>query len=199
MKKYLISAAVLLLLTAMQTYAQPKVKAKGDKMKMKDMDQSKSGSNNMPETTNTSNMDYPYTAEYSSQFEIGNPQYAKMILDVWKDYEDNTLERHADYFSDTVSMLLADGTMLNGIQNVGSTMQQQRAMYDPVKATVVVWVPLKSVDRNENWVSIWGKITATDKSGKTTTTRINEVWHINKAGKIDYMEQDAGKVPEVNQ
>lgn len=204
MRKYLFSAAALLLLTATQTHAQPKVKAKDDKMKMKDMDKSKDNGNNMPAgtnmtTANSSNMDYPYTAEYSSKFEIGNPKDAKMILNLWKDYEDNKLKRHVDYFSDTVSMLMADGTVLHGIQNVGTAVQQQRAMYDPVKTTVIAWMPLKSVDKNENWVSIWGQMTATDKNGKATTTRVNEVWHINKAGKIDYMEQVAGKVPERNQ
>ena len=61
------------------------------------------------------NMDYPYTANYSSDFKMGNPAQAKMILELWKDWDDNAFDRH-DYMSDTVVMFFPDGTMAKGKQ-----------------------------------------------------------------------------------
>lgn len=38
-------------------------------------------------------MAYPYTAGYSSNFVIGNPANSKLVLNAWKDWENNTLDR----------------------------------------------------------------------------------------------------------
>src|SRR3982750_3263947 len=59
------------------------------------------------------NMAYPYTADYSSNFKMGNPAQSKMVLDLWKDWDDNAFERH-NYFADTVVMFLSDGGVVRG-------------------------------------------------------------------------------------
>jgi hypothetical protein len=38
------------------------------------------------------NTGLPYTAAYSSNFVIGNPSHSQMILNMWKDWDDNALE-----------------------------------------------------------------------------------------------------------
>ena len=61
--------------------------------------------------------DYPYKANYSSDFQIGNPANSKMILELWKDFDDNAFDRH-DYFADTAVMFLPDGSMIRGKDSI---------------------------------------------------------------------------------
>jgi len=51
----------------------------------------------------------PYKANYSSKFTIADESYADKVLMLWKDFEDNQLDRHVDWFADTVSMTMANG------------------------------------------------------------------------------------------
>lgn len=137
----------------------------------------------------------PYTASYSSNFKMGDPRYASMILNLWKDYDDNQLDRHADWFADTVMMVLPNGMVVKGKDAVMKGVRESRNSYTAAKSMIDAWIPLYSVDRNENWVAIWGSEDDTDASGKVTTTSLQEIWRINKDGKVDFMQQYMGKTP----
>ena len=139
---------------------------------------------------------YPYTALYSSNFVPGEPAHGKMILDLWKDWENNTLDQHASYIADTIVYLTADGQMIRGIEDFAAAVAQGRDSFADVKNEVEVWIPLKSVDQNENWVAIWGQETDTGKDGNVTKNMIHEIWRINKDGKIDFMRQYVAKLPQ---
>ncbi len=49
---------------------------------------------NMNKDMVSKDMSSAYTANYSSNFAIGNPAHSKMILDMWKDWDDNAFNRH---------------------------------------------------------------------------------------------------------
>ena len=184
MKRLFISICVLsLVLVCKESVAQQKVKMKEDKVKMKD-DKTKMKAKGM-EMANTS---YPYTAGYSSNFRIGDPVNSKMILELWKDFDDNTFDNH-DYIADTAVMFFADGTMAKGKDSLLMGVKQYRGSLSNVSSTVDAWVPLRSVDRNENWVAIWGTGTSTDANGKVNKKDLHEIWRINKDGKVDFMKQ----------
>ncbi|MDQ6755902.1 MAG: hypothetical protein M3004_03115 [Bacteroidota bacterium] len=208
MKRLLISACMLFsILIATRTIAQEKVKEKDDKTKVKDKDDNykeKDKANKIKikddngkiKIKNGKGMmnNYPYTAAYSSNFIMGNPAHAKMVLDMWKDYDDNQFTRH-DMLADTVKVYLPDGTVISGKQNSLSGLSAYRSGFASATSTVDAWMPLKSVDRNENWVAIWGSEKDTNKDGSVTSTEIHEIWRINKDGKVDYIKQYAGKTP----
>jgi hypothetical protein len=137
---------------------------------------------------------YPYTATYSSKFAIGNPAHAKMILDLWKDWDDNVVDRH-NYFADTVVMYFPDGSMIKGKDSCVAGAKKFRGSMASAKSELQAWTPLKSVDRNENWVAVWGTETDTYADGKTEKRDLHEIWRINKAGKIDFMKQFSSAVP----
>ncbi len=139
------------------------------------------------------NIAYPYTASYSSDFKIGNPANSKMILDLWKDYDDNSFDRHADWFADTVVMFFPDGSNLRGKDAILAAVKNARSSFSNVTDKLVAWVPLKSVNTNENWVALWGNETDVTSDGKTVSRDIQEVWRINKDGKVDYMKQFESK------
>jgi hypothetical protein len=177
--------ALPLFVTAQDTKVKTKTKdAEGKVTKMKDK-------GNMDMKDNM--MDFPYQAEYSSKFQLGDPAHAKLILDMWKDWDDNQLDRHADAIADTIVMQTPSGELIKGKDAFLSTGKQMRSMISSTKSGIEVWLPLKSIDRNENWVAIWGHEDDTDKDGKVTSQMLHEIWRINKDGKIDFFRQYTAK------
>lgn len=134
----------------------------------------------------------PYKATYSSKFKLGKQQYANMILDIWKDWDDNMLDRH-DYFADTITAHFPDGSMVKGKAAFTEASKKYRSGFTTVKSFVHAWVPLSSEDRNEEAVCIWGEEADTTPDGKTTKTNLHEVWFFNKDGKISRMRQWSAK------
>lgn len=133
-----------------------------------------------------------YIPSYSSSFTIADPSYSEKILMLWKDFENNTLDNHLDMFTDTVSMMLANGAMIKGKAQNLTSVKEFRNSIKNYKVIVDAWVSLKSTDKNENVVCIWGTEEFTDKDGKQVKQRTQEVWKFNKDGKIDLMLQYAG-------
>jgi len=137
---------------------------------------------------------YAYTAGYSSKFEIGDAKNAQLILDLWKDWENGDLSKSKDKFADTVNLYLADGSHMWGSRDSVIAMSQKfRSAFASAKNRVDAFVPLKSADKNESWVAVWGMETDTDKKGKVDSTNLHEVWRINKDGKADLLYQFASR------
>ena len=136
------------------------------------------------------NITYPYTADYSSNFKMGKPAQSKMVLELWKDWDDNAFGRH-DYFADTVVMFLADGGVVHGKDSVMASAKRFRGSMTSAVSTLSAWIPLKSVDKNEDWVAVWGSETDVYPDGKKEVRSLHEIWRFNKAGKIDFMKQFA--------
>jgi hypothetical protein len=131
---------------------------------------------------------YPYKAAYSSALEIGKSENAKLILDIWKAYENNKLENTKSVWADSV-ILQFEGFTFHG--NAAKALEgaiKDRAQYTSVIDTVVAWAPLHSTDRNEDWVAIWGNEYTVNKKGKKDTIDIHEIWQL-KDGKVAYMAQ----------
>ena len=146
----------------------------------------------------TDKMAMPYVAGYSSQFEMADPAKARKVLELWKDYDDNAFDRHKTYFADTVAMYMADGMAIKGLDSLMNKMKAYRGGFASAKSSVDVWMSLRSIDKNENWVAIWGSEEDTGKDGKKTMVHLQEVWRFNKDGKIDLMMQFAA-VPSPGQ
>ena len=130
----------------------------------------------------------PYKADYSASFKMGNPDYAKKVLEMWKDYDDNQFTRH-DYFSDTVVVHLSDGSVTKGkAKNIEGVSKWRGAMAS-AKSTIHAWVPLYSEDTKDNLVCIWGTEVDTYADGKKETKGLHEVWWFNKDGKVTMIRQ----------
>ncbi len=139
----------------------------------------------------------PYKATYSSKFKIGNQRYTNMILDLWKDWDDNMLDRHTDYLADTITAYFPDGGMVKGKAAFQEAGKKYRAGFTTVKSVVHAIVPLHSDDRNTDAVCIWGEEEDTSTDGKTSKSNLHEVWFFNKDGKISAMRQWMAK-PSAN-
>jgi hypothetical protein len=130
-----------------------------------------------------------YKASYSSNFKMADQASADKVLTLWKDFENNTLDTHLAWFADTVSMTMANGVAVKGRTDNLAGAKQYRGSISNYKVTVDAFVSLKSVDRNQNVVCIWGTEEFTTADGKTVKQSIQEVWGFNKDGKINLMLQ----------
>ena len=136
---------------------------------------------------------YPYPIGYSSKFEFADPENSKMVLDLWKIYDNNTLDDAKDHFADTAEMIFPDFKMRAGRDSIIAAAKDGRNMFNSVSSTVDVVMSVKSTDKGGNWVLVWGEEMHTDKKNKTDTVAIHEVWGLNKDGKIEFMQQYASK------
>ena len=136
---------------------------------------------------------YPYTASYTSQFEIGNPEHNKIVLEILKDAENNSLDAHASLFADSVEYFSADGNFWTVTRDSLIAMgKRERAKCSFVKNEVQAWIPLKSTDRKDEWVSIWVHQIFT-KNNKTDSLDFQENWLI-KNGKVARIVQYTRKL-----
>lgn len=139
--------------------------------------------------TKTPDITYPYPIQYSAKFEIGNSDQSKKILDLWKDYDTGEFNTHKDYFADSVRLLFPDGSSMNSVRDsVVASTDSYRKTFSSVSSQVDAVIPLKSTDKNEDWVCVWGKEVHT-QNGKTDSVYLQETWRFNKAGKVDLLMQ----------
>ena len=144
----------------------------------------------------TAQLDLPYTAEYSSNFMPGNPAHGKIIMELMKDWDNNTLDLHTDVFADTVFMMFPNGQSVRGKDSAIIMAKKVRGSFSSAKTNVEAWMPTKSVDRDEDWVLVWSREEDTDMNGNKTTVLLHEIWRINKDGKVDFMRQYMSKPTE---
>jgi len=147
------------------------------------------GSDSMQQDT----LSYPYTADYSSKFEMGNPKNALTILQLYKDWDNNTLNNSKSSFAEmNDTLVFYDGTMLAGSRDsIVAVSDRMRAGMGTVQSVVHAWLPLRSVDRNEDWVIVWVKELRTDAKGKKDSTELQETWRLDKDGKANLLYQYA--------
>lgn len=137
---------------------------------------------------------YPYAASYSSKFEMGNPHNVRMVLDLWKHWDNNTLEQAASFFADSVRMQFHDGHVVHTVRDsIMAIAKKERGKYAHVTSSVIAFTGLKSVDQDEEWVCIWGKEVTETAAGKKDSLQLQENWRLDKNGKIAQMVQFAAK------
>lgn len=145
------------------------------------------------------NLTYPYTADYSSDFEIGDAKNVQTLLELYKNWDNNTLDNSKNAFAEMDTMYFSDGTMFAGSRDslfilANKIRGQMGSLVDSVHA----WVPLKSRDKNEHWVALWAKETSTNAKGVKKSRELHEVWRFDNNGKMNLMyqyEQQAPKMP----
>ncbi|MBL7745550.1 MAG: hypothetical protein JNN00_18915 [Chitinophagaceae bacterium] len=132
----------------------------------------------------------PYTATYSSKFEMGDPKHVETIMKLWKSWDDGDLSKDSSLFADTIYIYTRDGSKSEGPRDsVNAGAQAYRNMFSSVKSTMHAIFPVKSTDKNENWVCVWGTEVSIDKQGKKDSVSLQETWRFNKAGKVDLLYQ----------
>lgn len=133
---------------------------------------------------------YPYTPDYSSDFKIGEEKNAQVILELYQNWDNNTLDNSRSAFADVDTMYFSDGTMFAGSRDsLFAVANRMRGQMGSVVDSVHAWVPLRSKDKNEDWVLIWSQEISTNSKGKKSVKEMHEAWRFDKNGKINLMYQ----------
>ncbi len=125
-------------------------------------------------------------ATYSSSFEMGNPDYAAMIVQgSWKDWQDNKMDNLRSWMADSVVIITSNETTIKGVDSVAAVWKRFRDGYTAVTDSVDAVMPVYSTDKKENWVLVWVTEYNTNLKGVKDTSSVMETWRINKDGKAD--------------
>jgi hypothetical protein len=142
------------------------------------------------ETTAKTPVVIPYTASYSTSFEMGDPAFITTIVQgSWKDWEDNNLDNMNNWVADSILAYHSDQVMVSGKDSLIARWKRGRAMYTSSKPTIDAAMSVRATDKNENWVLVWATEIITKTDGTTDTVNIMETWRINKEGKADLLYQ----------
>jgi hypothetical protein len=142
------------------------------------------------DSTKIDNTNYPYTPDYSHNFEIGSPKNALTVLQLYKDWDNNTLDNSKNSFADIDTMYFADGNMFAGTRDSFLVVaNKMRGQMGNVVDSVHAWLPLRSTDKNEDWVLLWTREIATNSKGKKTARELHELWRFDKDGKVNLVYQ----------
>jgi ketosteroid isomerase-like protein len=127
---------------------------------------------------------HPYTATYSSDFSIGDPELVNVVLNMYKDLEANRLDSLGKYFADSVhwrNYAEADVTLTR--EGMVSKIKGFRGRFKEFSETPVAFTALHAKDKNEDWVLTWIKERVTYANGKKDSTTYHETWRV-RDGKI---------------
>jgi hypothetical protein len=150
------------------------------------------------DSTKHESLTYPYMAGYSSDFEIGDAKNAQTLLELYQNWDNNTIENSKNSFADTDTMFFADGNMFAGSRDsLIAAAKKMRGEMGKVVDSIHTWIPLRSKDRNEEWVVIWTREYSTDVNGKMKAKELQETWRFDKNGKINLMYQYAQLSPKM--
>jgi hypothetical protein len=154
-----------------------------------DTDNTGEKSNKNKDTTS-----YAYKATYSSDVTIpSKPEFAQIVLTVWKMFESNQIDSMRKYYADTVTY-----DMVNGMRFYGSSKdllefaRKDIAELDSLRFDILMWQSVHINDKNEDWVYIWARERRYDKHGKADTSLIHEQWKIEN-NKVTYFNQFEAK------
>ncbi|MEI8075813.1 MAG: hypothetical protein WCH78_13770 [Bacteroidota bacterium] len=136
----------------------------------------------------------PFPISYSSDFEIGDKKFAQYILEISKDYDNNTIQNSVGKFADSVEFHMPDGTILNGPRDsvLAAVIGARNSLASATDYFYSI-VVLKPKGKDETWVSFWEKEVDVTKDGKKDATFLNDLWKFNKDGKISAIYQFAAK------
>lgn len=135
---------------------------------------------------------YPYAATYSSDFQMGNPEYTKVVLDMYKALEENRIDDIGKYLDDTIHRYNYAAVHYNLPKaDMLEQLKMFRGQFKEFSETPIAFLAVKSNDKNEDWVLTWVKEKVVHKNGKVDSTTYQENWRF-KDGKI-YMHDSYAK------
>jgi len=132
---------------------------------------------------------YPYTATYSMDFELGDPEHTLKIMNLWKAYETNSLDSSLlSYFDDSMRVETAEGQVMHMTSaEMLKEVSKQRGMMKEMQVSVIGAAPLYSPEKKSSWVLIYGNESWTGSNGKRDSIMLHELWGLNEQGKVNFL------------
>ena len=134
-------------------------------------------------------VDYPYPMAYSAKFKFIDPEKGKMVLSFIKNFENITIENSKNIFADKVTIDLPKLKLKSNRDSILSALKSYRDLFTSFKTELDVVMSVKSTDKGDDWVLVWAIDDYTDKDNVKHKVKYQQVWLLNKEGKISFMEQ----------
>ena len=130
-------------------------------------------SGKMDEKKESAVITYPYKADYSSDFSMGDANHAKIVLDLYKMWEDGRVDDFKSVLADSVSIDFPDGNKFkdNTADSMINFAKQFRKALSSVKLTFDGLMPVHANYAKEDYVFVWYREYETDMKGKVDSTR----------------------------
>ena len=135
------------------------------------------------------NIDYPYPIIYSAKFKFIEPEMGKMVLNFCKNFENNTIDQSKNIFADKVTIEIPMFKINANRDSVLSALKNYRNSFISFKTELDVVMSVKSTDKGDDWVLVWAIDEYVGKDGVMHKIKYQQVWLVNKEGKISFMEQ----------
>ena len=126
-------------------------------------------------TKATSAIAYPYMADYSSDFSMGDPNHSKMVLELYKMWEENRVDDMKTLLADSVMIEFPDGNKFadNKVDSMIAMAKQFRKEISSLKIKFDGWMPVRSNDKQEDYVLVWSRDYSTNLAGKIDSSRVH--------------------------
>jgi ketosteroid isomerase-like protein len=135
-------------------------------------------------------VDLPYKAAYAADWtQDVSDEDLKMVLQSYKDWEDNNKAGLRSAFGDSVMVDMADGTHLNTkTDDIVKTFFTYRDSLTSSKIRMQSWAKLYSPEKKDGYVVTWYDQYDTFKSGKIDSATYHDINQV-KNGKITWYAQ----------
>jgi hypothetical protein len=130
---------------------------------------------------------YSYPVKYS-EWEIGNPEYTKTVLDFYYAWDHQDVNKLVSLFADTVNIRIPterDEIVVPNSQ-VNEKLKANRSMYDSTTNYVISAVSLHDRESKEDWVMVTTYSKWVEKGGKRDSVLYQDNWRL-KDGKLRFL------------
>lgn len=124
-----------------------------------------------------------YTFTYSAKWTTGDNTNADIVMKLLKSQENETVD------TSMLAVWVNYANQYKRKEQVLSELNAERQRYENWKISVSSIIPVKSTDRNESWVIVYGTIKKKDLQANYTSTDVTQWYKINKDKKIEFIKE----------
>ena len=132
---------------------------------------------------------FPYVPVNSNSYEKGRDLNAKIVLQVWKQFETGNVSNEAAHFADSLRIILPHKIYQGTKDSVLNMYRKEREKYQTMQCFVHSWMPVRMQEEGDEMVYLWGLYDGTLKNGDRDYKLVHEIWRFDKNGRIREMEQ----------
>ena len=138
-------------------------------------EKSTEGSDKAQAKKESSSISYPYTATYSSDFSMGDANHSKMVLDLFKMWEDNKVDEMKTLLADSVWINFPDGYKFkdNTVDSMIKFAKEYRKTLSSVRTNMDGWMPVRANDKKQDFVLTWGTDYIKNNEGKEDSISVH--------------------------
>jgi len=123
--------------------------------------------------------DYGDTYMYSGSFEIGKSANLDLVMDFINSLYSKDTTSIGKYLADSVTVFFSNGGYVNNVRDSVVQMISHYVRDNSISATFTASIPLRSTDRNLDWVLVWMDETITGPDGENKVILHEAYWIVN--------------------